>query len=96
MKNICKLILTLSLFPLSALALGTPGFDTGNDFQAVRLTGEIHVMCNNHNGGSESAFFQCREEYLSPAEYARFVGPTADADEVVLKATREIIRYAVI
>lgn len=88
---------SLILFPISALsalpgfAADDAGFETGNEFQATYIEGEISVSCNDPGGnGSDFASFRCAAEVLDPAEFVRFKGPAGlDADEVVLKATRE-------
>lgn len=80
----------LALFPLYVFAADDAGFETGNEFQSVYLEGEITVSCRDPQGGSDLAIFRCAAEVLDPAEFVKFKGPAGvDADEVVLKATRE-------
>jgi hypothetical protein len=82
-------ILALALLPFSALADSDAGFETGNDFQSVYIEGEISVNCQD-GMNNDFASFRCAAELLDPAEYVKFKGPIGvDADEVVLKATRE-------
>lgn len=65
-------------------------FSTGNQFEAVALTGRVTVSCRDHSGQSDFASVRCSGEVLDPAEFARFVGPKGlDADAVSLTASWE-------
>jgi hypothetical protein len=61
------------------------GFATGNNFQALSSRGQVTVSCKNV---SSPATFDCWDSSLSPVEFDYFVGPTINADTVILTVTR--------
>lgn len=77
--------------PLPAAPAERPvGFETGNDFSAVRLRGEITVSCSDPGRGQDISRLRCQEEILEPAEFVRLLGPAGvDADQVALTARWE-------
>jgi hypothetical protein len=81
------ILLSACFFPL--VALGAVGFETGNDFLATTIRGQLTVNC--HDGMRNSlATYSCTDEVLDPADYERFQGPAGlDANKIVLRALRE-------
>lgn len=80
----------LSLLLLSALTAapaGATGFTAGNEFTSVDLSGELRVSCQD-GGQSDSAWYQCEDNILEPADHTYFTTePGGTADKVILVAT---------
>lgn len=62
-------------------------FSSGSDFNAVPISGQVTMTCNE-GGVSKTVSFQCRDMSLSPVEYDFFVGPIMDASQVTLTVSR--------
>jgi hypothetical protein len=76
------LIMTISLL-LSYKVFAT-GLQHGNEYQAHILTGTMYVTCNDGRN-HDTATIRCRGNYLSPAEFTKFVTDSGiDADKVTL------------
>lgn len=84
-------LIAFGLLNVSVSALATTGFETGNEFQAVELRGNITVTCpSRFGGGYVTSYFSCVGDTLDPVEFARFRtdAPVA-ADAVELRAIHE-------
>ena len=86
------LLTTLPSKRVSAeIATAAPiGFNKGNQFAYTPAVGNVVVYCPNTGGarpgGPTSASYQCNGYTFAPSEYALFVGPIVNADEVELTA----------
>jgi hypothetical protein len=63
------------------------GLEIGNNLQAVELTGDLLVYCNDSRS-TDMARHRCSRLTLDPAEMSRFVVDPIEADYVTLKASR--------
>lgn len=63
------------------------GLEVGNNLQAVELTGDLLVYCNDSRS-TDTARHRCSRLTLDPAEMSRFVTDPIEADYVTLKALR--------
>jgi hypothetical protein len=75
-----NLILLIVLNTSAAFAVG---FQTGNDFTVVPLSGRLILQCSGAGGGIVSTPLNCYTEILNPNEFEYFVGPAGVAAEKV-------------
>jgi hypothetical protein len=76
-------MLVLSFFSIAK----AQSFSSGNNFEAIPVSGNLTIECHGPNGQYMSNAFHCEDLRLSPAETDFFVGPKVDADKVQLVAT---------
>jgi len=79
-----KFISTILVF--FAISAHAQSFTAGNHFISQVIYGDLDVQCHDPGHGMRTAFFQCQEQTLDPAEYSYFTGPKVQADQVHLKA----------
>lgn len=82
MSNTVLALIFTGLFSSSLMATS---FEGTNQFEAVRLTGDLHVTCVDR-GQRDTAIHYCDRTMLEPAEYAYFLGALGDMNQVELRS----------